>query len=247
MPSKKRQTLYLIDGHALAYRTYFALTGMGGDNSRWTTKTRRADRRHLRLRLGPAENPGAGPARLPGGQFRRRPTFRDELFAGLQGHAREDARRAAASRSTASTNWWPPSISRSSPPRASRPTTCSAPSRSLAAAQGADVKIITGDRDLLQLADEHITINLTGQKLSEAVDYGPAEVEAQYGLNPQQYIDYKALVGDKSDNIPGVAGVGEKTATELLQKYGTLDGIYAHLDDIPARFRSKLEAGRDTA
>src|SRR5262249_51340831 len=109
------------------------------------------------------------------------------------------------------------------------------------------VKIITGDRDLLQLADEHVIISLSGQKLSEAMDYGPAEVKARFGLGPREYIDYKALVGDKSDNIPGVAGVGEKTAAELLLKYGSLDGIYQHLEDIPARFRGKLEAGRDSA
>ena len=112
----------------------------------------------------------------------------------------------------------------------------------LAVEQGADVKIVTGDRDLLQLAADHITINLSGQKLSEAKDYGPTEVHERFGLTPQQYIQFKALVGDKSDNIPGVAGVGEKTATNLLQKYDTVANIYAHLDEVPGRFKGKLEA-----
>jgi DNA polymerase-1 len=116
-----------------------------------------------------------------------------------------------------------------------------------AAAEGTEVKIITGDRDLLQLADKRITINLAGQKLSEATDYGPEEVKAKYGLTPKQYIDYKALVGDTSDNIPGVSGVGEKTAAQLIQEYGSLDAIYKHLDKIPARFKNKLEVGKDSA
>jgi DNA polymerase-1 len=116
-----------------------------------------------------------------------------------------------------------------------------------AAAAGVAVKIITGDRDLLQLADKYITINLAGQKLSEAVDYGPDEVKARFGLTPKQYIDYKALVGDTSDNIPGVSGIGEKTAAQLLQDYGSLDGIYKNLAKVPARFKNKLEAGKDAA
>ncbi|MEK6574694.1 MAG: DNA polymerase I, partial [Chloroflexota bacterium] len=85
------------------------------------------------------------------------------------------------------------------------------------------------------------------QKLSEAALYGPDEVKARYGVTPRQYIDYKALVGDKSDNIPGVEGVGEKTATTLLQEYGSLDSIYKNLDKIPARFKAKLEVGRENA
>ncbi|MEK7785987.1 MAG: 5'-3' exonuclease H3TH domain-containing protein, partial [Chloroflexota bacterium] len=116
-----------------------------------------------------------------------------------------------------------------------------------AAAQGVEVVIATGDRDLLQLADKRVRVSLAGQKLSEAVLYGPDEVKAKYGVTPKQYIDYKALVGDTSDNIPGVAGVGEKTATSLLQEYGSLDGIYKHLDQIPARFQNKLREGRENA
>ena len=97
------------------------------------------------------------------------------------------------------------------------------------------LRSLTGDRDLLQLADEGITIRLAGQKLKDSKDYGPAEVQERFGLTPTQYIDYKSLVGDTSDNIPGVADVGDKTATELLQKYGSLDAIYEHLESISDR------------
>jgi len=107
--------------------------------------------------------------------------------------------------------------------------------------------IATGDRDLLQLCDKHIKVSLAGQKLSESVLYGPAEVKARFGVTPKEYIDYKALVGDTSDNIPGVAGVGDKTATTLLQEYGSLDKIYKNLAKIPSRFQTKLTEGKDNA
>jgi DNA polymerase-1 len=115
------------------------------------------------------------------------------------------------------------------------------------AVQGLGVKIITGDRDLLQLVDERIVVNLPGGKLSEAKDYTPADVVAYWGIRPEQVVDFKALVGDKSDNIPGVPGVGEKTAQALLTTYKTLDNIYSHLEDIEPRWRSKLVEGKESA
>jgi DNA polymerase-1 len=107
--------------------------------------------------------------------------------------------------------------------------------------------ILTGDKDLLQLSDAKVTIRLAGQKLSDAIDYGPQEVVKKLGVRPNQVVDYKALVGDSSDNIPGVPGVGEKTAKKLLEQYDTLDAIYEHLEEIPTRFRNKLEEGKDQA
>ena len=97
---------------------------------------------------------------------------------------------------------------------------------------GWDCVIVTGDRDSLQLIDEHVTVKLVSSKLSQtvAVNYDPAKFREEYGFEPIHLIDLKALMGDSSDNIPGVAGVGPKTATQLLLDYGTLDGVYAHLD-----------------
>jgi DNA polymerase-1 len=116
-----------------------------------------------------------------------------------------------------------------------------------AVVNGYGVKIITGDRDLLQLVDNRIVVNLPGKSLSDAKDYFPKDVIEFLGVRPDQVVDFKALVGDKSDNIPGVAGVGEKTAVSLLKEYDTLDGIYAHLDLCPPAVRKKLELGRDSA
>ncbi len=117
-----------------------------------------------------------------------------------------------------------------------------------AEASAVDSLIVTGDRDILQIVDEHITVLTSGRRFSDVILYTPTAVEERYGLRPDQLVDYKALIGDKSDNIPGVRGVGEKGAATLLQKYGTLEEIYAHLDEVsPERSRKALEDGREEA
>ncbi len=113
--------------------------------------------------------------------------------------------------------------------------------------QGVNTLIVTGDRDLLQLVDEHTHVLTSRRRFSDTVIYDQAGVEQRYGLTPAQLIDLKAIMGDSSDNIPGVRGVGEKTGTKLLQQYGSLEAIYEHLDEVQTRFRTKLEAGRDMA
>lgn len=114
--------------------------------------------------------------------------------------------------------------------------------------RGAETLIVTGDMDLLQLVDAHTRVLTSRWRFSDTVIYDVDGVKARYdGLTPEQLVDYKALMGDKSDNIPGVRGVGEKTATKLLKKYTTLDNVYAHLDEVTTRFRNKLDEGREQA
>ncbi len=114
--------------------------------------------------------------------------------------------------------------------------------------RGIDTLIVTGDMDLLQLVDEHTRVLTSRWRFSDTVIYDVEGVKQRYeGLMPAQLVDYKALMGDKSDNIPGVPGVGEKTATRLLKRYGSLEEIYEHLDEIKTRFRNKLEEGREQA
>jgi len=113
--------------------------------------------------------------------------------------------------------------------------------------QGVDTLIVTGDMDLLQLVDEHTRVLTSRWRFSDTVTYDLEGVRRRYRLPPTQLVNLKAMMGDKSDNIPGVPGVGEKTATKLLQQYGSLEEIYEHLDEVQARFRNKLEAGRDLA
>ncbi len=117
-----------------------------------------------------------------------------------------------------------------------------------AEAQGVDAMIVTGDRDILQMVDEHISVLTSGRKFSDTIIYDPAAVQEKYGLRPDQLVDLKALLGDKSDNIPGVKGIGEKGATDLLQKYGSLDAVYAHLDEVkPDRLKNALTDGKADA
>ncbi len=118
-----------------------------------------------------------------------------------------------------------------------------------AAEQGVETVIVTGDKDLLQLVAPGVKVFLAGRRLSDGMVYDEEAVRTRYGgLSPAQLRDFKALVGDKSDNIPGVAGVGEKTATDLLRRYGSLEAIYSHLDEVtPPRYREALEKNRDAA
>ncbi len=120
-----------------------------------------------------------------------------------------------------------------------------------AAAAGHTCAIATGDRDSLQLVGDLVTVLLATTKMGhpETVAYTPAQVMEKYGLTPAQLIDLKALQGDTSDNIPGVPGVGEKTALDLMQRFGSLDAIYDGLEtlDIRENLRGKLSAGKESA
>ena len=116
---------------------------------------------------------------------------------------------------------------------------------------GWECVIATGDRDSLQLIDENVHVKLVVSKMGQttATLYTKEKFIEEYGFAPKKLIDLKALMGDSSDNIPGVAGVGPKTATELLLKFGSLDGIYENLQDesIRPKLREKLEQGKESA
>lgn len=110
-----------------------------------------------------------------------------------------------------------------------------------------NVVILSGDRDVLQLVNGNIKVQMPGWNLSMTTFYGSEEVKEKFGITPLQMIDYKSLIGDASDNVPGVMGIGPKTASSLLSQYGTLENLYAHLDELPVRVKEKLEIGRDLA
>lgn len=115
---------------------------------------------------------------------------------------------------------------------------------------GFEVSLVSGDRDLLQIATEHIKIRIPKTKggKTEIEDYYAADVERAYQVNPIQFIDLKALMGDTADNIPGVPKVGEKTATSLMVEYGSLEGIYEHVEEISKKsIRESLIANKDLA
>lgn len=115
---------------------------------------------------------------------------------------------------------------------------------------GMEVSLVSGDRDLLQVATDHIRIRIPKTKggRTEVEDYYAKDVEAAYQVTPTQFIDLKALMGDTSDNIPGVPKVGEKTATELMVTYGSLENIYAHVEEISKKsIKESLMANRELA
>ena len=116
---------------------------------------------------------------------------------------------------------------------------------------GWECVVVTGDRDSLQLIDENVHVKLVVSKAGQttATLYTQEKFQQEYGFEPKKLIDLKALMGDSSDNIPGVAGVGPKTATDLLLRFGSLDGVYQNLQDssIKPKLREKLELGRENA
>ena len=116
------------------------------------------------------------------------------------------------------------------------------------AESGVDCVLCTGDRDSYQLIGEHVVVQYATQNAEEDI-YDEARIREKYGVSPRQLIQVKALMGDSSDNIPGVPGIGEKTALALIAEYGSLEGVYAHLEDpsIKQGVRRKLEDGRESA
>ncbi len=235
-------TFYLIDGHALAYRMYFALTA-GAGSTRWQTSKGVPTAgiygfaREL-LRILEKEQPEYLAVAFDTGK-----TFRDKI------HAEYKATRAKMPEDLR------PQIERIRElvdafniPRLEmegyEADDVLGSVAYQANQQGLGAKIVTGDRDLLQLVNNRTVVYLAG----DDQNYISAEdVVRKLGVRPDQVVDYKALVGDKSDNIPGVMGIGEKTAVALLEKYGSLEGIYKNIDEIEKRWQTKLLAGRDSA
>jgi DNA polymerase-1 len=235
-------TLYLIDGHALAYRMYFALTA-GGSSQRWLTSTGEPTAgiygfaREL-LRILEQEKPDYLAVAFDTGK-----TFRDKIFPeykATRAKMPEDLRPQIERIRQMVDTFNIPRLEM----EGYEADDVLGSAAGWAAKQGLGVKIITGDRDLLQLVNDRTIVYLAGDDKNFIT---PQDVLDKLHVRPDQVVDYKALVGDKSDNIPGVAGVGEKTTENLLAKYGTLDNIYSHLNEIEPRWRNKLEAGKDSA
>ncbi|MCB8984772.1 MAG: DNA polymerase I [Ardenticatenaceae bacterium] len=239
MSTKK---LVLIDGHALAYRMFYALpleafTTKEGEP---TNATYGFTRTLLDLIL--ADNP---PEYLAV-SFDVGKTFRDDLFTEYKGTREkmpdELALQIERIREVVQTLNIPVlelegyeaddvlgTVARQARPHA------------------VPVHIITGDRDLLQLVDDNTQVELPSRASQPPEIYDETAVFDKFGVRPDQIVDYKALVGDTSDNIPGVSGVGPKTAAKLLGQYDTLDNLYAHIDDVKGAMGKKLAEGKDSA
>ena len=115
----------------------------------------------------------------------------------------------------------------------------------LAEKEGYDVTVYTSDRDFLQLVSDKVTVNIIRKGLSDVVAMTPELVKETYGFEPIQIIDYKGLRGDSSDNLPGIPGVGEKTAVQLIQNYGSFDEIIAHVNEIKGKLGENIKANQE--
>jgi len=237
------KTLYLLDGHALAYRAFFALMASG---SRFQTHTGEPTAgtygfTNILLRIIEQEHPEYLAVAFDTGKTFRHDLYKDykatrekmpdELIPQIErirelvdafhiprlevvGYEADDVLGSVASQ---------------------------------AVKEGFGAKIITGDRDLLQLVNDRIIVSLSGAKMADAKDYFREDVKKDLGVFPEQVVDYKALVGDPSDNIPGVKGIGQKTAVRLLEQFPHLDDIYANLNKITGKTRTLLEEGKEAA
>lgn len=235
-------TLYLIDGHALAYRMYFALTA-GGSSQRWVNSKGEPTAgiygfaREL-IRVLEQEKPEYLAVAFDVGK-----TFRDDIFPEYKATREKmpDDLRPQIERIREMVDLF--NIPRLEMDGYEADDVLGTVAH-LAAGQGLGVKIITGDRDLLQLVNERTAVYLAGDDQTYITD---ADVVKKLGVRPSQVVDYKAIVGDTSDNIPGVKGVGEKTAISLLEKFETLDNVYANLDQVEKRWQGKLESSKEMA
>lgn len=240
-------TLTLIDGHALAYRTYFALTG-AGSSQRWQTSSGEPTAgvygfAAVLIRIFEQEKPDYLAVAFDTGR-----TFRDDMFPAYKGTREKMPEDLVPQIERIRQMVDAFNIPRLEMEGYEADDVLGSVAKQ-AAAQGLGVRIITGDRDLLQLVGDHIIVSLPeGGKMADSKDYtNDADVIAKFGVPARLVVDYKALIGDASDNIPGVKGIGEKTAQALYQTYTSLDDIYAHLDQLAPKVRTKLEEGKDSA
>jgi DNA polymerase I len=239
--------LYLIDGHGLAYRAYYALTAGGTRTNAFQTSSGEPTAgvygfTSILLRIFQQENPDYLAVVFDKGK-----SFRHEIYEDYKGTRAKmpDDLRSQVERMREIVDAF--NIPRVELENYEADDVLGSLARWAAEEKGLGVKIITGDKDLLQLVTERVVVNLAGTKLSDAKDFFPADVEGKLGVLPQKVVDFKALCGDPSDNIPGVKGIGEKTAVKLLAEYGSLEGIYVHLDEISGRAKSALEGGKESA
>ena len=239
----KQHKLILIDGHALAYRVFYALPleAFTTESGEPTNATYGFSRTLLDLIL--AKNP---PEYLAV-SFDVGRTFRDDMFEGYKGTREKmpDELRLQIKRikevvavlniPIMELEGYEADDVLGTLARQAKP-------------HGVPVEIVTGDRDLLQLVDDNTIIELPpGHRQRFPQRFDAAAVQEKYNVTVEQFVDYKALVGDKSDNIPGVRGVGAKTAERLLGEHGSLDGIYENIDSVKGAMQRKLLDDKENA
>ncbi|MDR7544396.1 MAG: DNA polymerase I [Armatimonadota bacterium] len=234
MPGK----LVLLDTNGLIYRAFYALPYLTTSTGRPTNAVYGFTT--MLLKVLEEERPEFIAAALD----RPEPTFRHQAFAGYKAHRDampDDLRpQIALSRQVLETLRIP---TLESPGYEADDVIATVARR--ASQQGFDVLIVSGDLDTLQLVEARVSVMVTSRGVTETVVYDAARVRQRFGFEPRQLPDFKSLRGDPSDNIPGVPGIGDKTASALVKQFGSVELLFEHLDQVPARYRGALAARRD--
>lgn len=246
-----KPTLLLVDGHSLAYRAYFAFS-RGPDGGLRTSSGIPTSATYgfltLLMDVMDSERPDYAAAAFDSGV----PTFRhdaDVTYKADRPQAPDDFREDIKNLQALLTLMRVPILMLDG----YEADDVLGTTARKAAQAGYRVKILSGDQDMFQLIDpeQGISVLHMGSALYRAgarvTEFGPQQVQEKLGVAPEQVVDYKALCGDTSDNIPGVKGIGQKTAVKLLEEYGSLQNIYESIDKIKGATRKKLEEGRDDA
>ena len=236
-----KQKLLLLDGNSLAYRAFFALPLLTNDSGIHTNATY-GFTTMLQKIIG-EENPTQMLVAFDAGKT----TFRHESFGEYKGGRQKT----------------PPELSEQFPYIRKLIDAYNIKRYELdlyeaddiigtlakqAAAEGTEVIIVSGDKDLTQLVTDDITVYITRKGITDIEKYTPTHIQEKYGLTPLQIIDMKGLMGDQSDNIPGVPGVGEKTAIKLLKEHGTVEGLYEVVESLKAsKMKEKLIENEELA
>jgi len=237
--------LYLLDGHAIAYRNYFALTS--GGTTRFATTEGEPTAgvfgfASTLIKILEQDEPDYLAIAFDKGR-----TFRDDLFEDYKATREKmpDDLRSQIVRIQEMIDLL--KIPRLELDNYEADDIIGSLATWAANEEGLGVKIITGDRDLLQLVSDRIVVSLPEGRGGKDKDYFAEDVVERMGVKPEQVVDLKALMGDSSDNIPGVRGVGPKTATKLLESYGTLDGVYEHVDQIKGKVGQTIAEQKEQA
>lgn len=227
-------TLILIDGNAILHRAYHAMPGMTNSNGQLVNAVYGFFSMLLNL-LSDLK-----PDYLVIAFDRSKPTIRQTMFAGYHEHRPPmdgeltsqivliDELLAKAKIQTASLEGY------------EGDDVIGTFATQAVEKEKLDVTIVTGDRDMLQLVNKHVKVLMTITGLTKTALFDEAMVEEKYGVKSSQFIDYKALIGDPSDGYPGITGIGPKTASGLLQKFGTFEALYERIGELPEKIGLKL-------
>jgi DNA polymerase-1 len=230
----RRRKLVLLDGHSLAFRAYFALPESLATSSGLPTNAVYGFTSMLVKLLG-EERPDAAAVCFDRGE----PKFRTERFSAYKAgrpETPESFRQQLPLIREVLRVLRIPAVELEGYEADDLLATLARRGRE----EGFDVVVVTGDRDCLQLVRDGVTVLMTRRGITDMVRYDPAAVRERYGIPPERWVDFVALKGETSDNLPGIPGVGDKTAAEWIQRFGDLEGVLARVEELPPRHRENV-------